>query len=299
MKAGGKSGVGRWELTPMLLVALLLTGAAYAQAPAAPLEKEARVYGQKIHYLEAGSTGPVVILLHGLGVDSNQWRLTMSALAGYRVLAPDQIGSGKSDKPPLNYRVQTLVDFLDGFYRESGVQRATLVGNSLGGWVALAFALAHPAKVEKLVLVDSAGYSNQRWQGPAPTRDELLKLNPSTLAGTRELLGLIFANKLLVNDVTVQAAFTQRLAAADGHVVNAFIDSILRNEDYVDGRLGAVKVPTLIVWGREDGLLPVAVGEAFAKDIAGARLTVLDKCGHVPHLECATTFNGALAGFLK
>jgi pimeloyl-ACP methyl ester carboxylesterase len=75
------------------------------------------------------------------------------------VLVPDQIGFGKSDKPMLNYRVSTLVDFLDGFYKQVGVQKASLVGNSLGGFTAAAFAIAHPEKVDKLVLVDAAGFS--------------------------------------------------------------------------------------------------------------------------------------------
>ena len=286
----------------ILIRAVLISALAvpvFAQPPAPPLEKEARVYGQKIHYLESGSSGPVVILLHGLGVDSNQWRFTLPTLGGFHVYAPDQIGFGKSDKPALNYRVQTLVDFLDGFYRQAGIQKATLVGNSMGGWVAAAFALAHPDKVEKLVLVDAAGYSQERWNGPPVTREELLKLNPATLGGVRELLGLILANQMLVNDSSVQAGFTQRLAAGDGHVVNAMIESILRSEDFLDGKLGALKIPTLIVWGREDRLLPVAVGEAFAKDITGAKLTVLDKCGHIPHVECFMPFTKVLADFLR
>jgi hypothetical protein len=107
------------------------------------------VYGAKIHYVEAG-TGPVVILLHGLGADISSWDLTIGQLSQkYRVIVPDQIGFGRSDKPLINYRIGTLVDFLDGFYKELKVEHASLVGNSLGGWVAAAFALAHPEKVER------------------------------------------------------------------------------------------------------------------------------------------------------
>jgi pimeloyl-ACP methyl ester carboxylesterase len=128
----------------------------WAQAPAS---KQVEVFGQKIHYLEAGS-GPNVILLHGLGADSTNWAMNTAVLAkSFHVFVPDQIGFGESDKPLINYRVGTLVDFLDGFYKNVGITKATVVGNSLGGWTAMAFTLAHPDKVERLVLVDSAGYS--------------------------------------------------------------------------------------------------------------------------------------------
>src|SRR5438309_8167900 len=101
-------------------------------------DKWATVYGVKIHYLEAGS-GPVVMLLHGLGGDVSNWAPTIGPLSQrYRVIVPDQIGFGKSDKPLINYRVATLVDFLDGFYKQVGVTKASLVGNSLGGWTVAA-----------------------------------------------------------------------------------------------------------------------------------------------------------------
>src|SRR5207247_2437827 len=127
--------------------------------PAGADDKFVTVFGAKIHYVEAGS-GPVVILLHGLGGDASNWAQTIGPLAEkYRVIAPDQIGFGRSDKPFLSYRVGTLVDFLEGFYKEIKIERASLVGNSLGGWTAAAFTLAHPEKVDRLVLVDSAGFA--------------------------------------------------------------------------------------------------------------------------------------------
>jgi pimeloyl-ACP methyl ester carboxylesterase len=239
-----------------------------------------------------------VILLHGLGVNSSQWSATIPALAGYHVYAPDQIGFGRSDKPPLNYRVQTLVDFLNEFYEQTGIERASLVGNSLEGWVAAAFALAHPEKVDRIVLVDAAGYSQQRWKGPTVTREGLLKLNPATLSEVRDLLHVIFHNKLLITDQLVEAAYVQRLATGDGHVINAFIDSIVRGEDFLDGKLGELRAATLVIWGREDALTPLAMAKALVADIPNAMLTVLDNCGHVPHLECAGPFNQSLTTFL-
>jgi len=130
-----------------------------ARQTTGPASKFVTVYGAKIHYMEAGS-GPVVIFLHGLGGDRKNWGPTIGPLSEkYRVIAPDQIGFGLSDKPLINYRIGTLVDVLDRMLKELKIERASLVGNSLGGWAAAAFTLAHPEKVDRLVLVDAAGFA--------------------------------------------------------------------------------------------------------------------------------------------
>src|SRR5262249_48861495 len=185
-----RHAAGCLRIASVALFVLSFAGAAAAQ-PAAPAEKWTTVYGAKIRYVEAGN-GPVVILLHGLGGDASNWSSTIGPLSqSYRVLAPDQIGFGKSDKPMINYRVATLVDFLDGFYKKVGVQKASLVGNSLGGFTAAAFALAHPEKVEKLVLVDAAGFSVTGELNPKI----IAALNPSTREQVKDIVSLIFYNK--------------------------------------------------------------------------------------------------------
>jgi pimeloyl-ACP methyl ester carboxylesterase len=281
-----------------LLVCGLISGALLAQAPE---KKSIEVMGQKIQYLEAGSpSNPAVVLLHGLGADSSNWRGNIGALAAqYHVLAPDQIGFGASDKPPLNYRVGTLVDFLQGFLKKTGIAKATLVGNSLGGWAALDFTLAHPDEVERLVLVDSAGYSPARLNGPPIAKEQIRMLNPSTIEGAKQVLATILYNKMLANDSSAEAMLADHMRKGDSPTINAFIDSILANEDVVDGKLGAIHSPTLVIWGKQDALTPLAGGEAMAHDISGAKLVVLDQCGHVPQIECAQVFNKTLLGFLS
>jgi pimeloyl-ACP methyl ester carboxylesterase len=272
-----------------------LAATAWAQDAAT---KQVEIYGQKIYYQEAGS-GPDVILLHGLGADRSAWSATVPALAAkYHVFVPDQVGFGQSDKPAMDYRVGTLVDFLDAFCKKVGIAKATLVGNSLGGWVSMDFALAHPDKVSRLVLVDSAGYSSRRTGGPPLTREMLQALNPSTVAGEKQLMALVFYNKAFASDQFAEQAFTAHLRKNDGYTIDRFIDSIVRAEDVVDGRLGAIKAPTLVVWGREDALVPLSAGKALAEDIPGAQTVILDSCGHVPPVECAGPFNAALLKYL-
>jgi 2-hydroxy-6-oxonona-2,4-dienedioate hydrolase len=268
----------------------------HAQGGAAQM-KEALVFGQKIQYLDAGS-GPVVVLLHGLGGNSANWAFNVAALAQkFRVVVPDQVGFGRSDKPLINYRVATYVDFLDKFLDELKIPRASLVGNSLGGWVAASYALKYPGKVERLVLVDAAGF--------APPKEfdmsTLSGLNPSTREQTRRLLGLVFFNKVLfASDAAVDAALTQRLTAGDGYTIQSLVESIYRNEDALDGKLSAVKQPVLILWGRDDGLTPLArEGEHFKRELPSAQFVVFDNCGHVPMVERATEFNAAVVKFLS
>lgn len=284
----------------LLFAALLLfLSAASAQTIPAPAraEKEVRIYGQKIRYVEAGAGSQTVILLHGLGGNSSNWTLNINQLAAsYRVIVPDQIGFGQSDKPLINYRVGTYVDFLDRLYSELAIPRATLVGNSMGGWIAALYAIAHPEKVERLVLVDAAGF--------APPKDfdnrQLAGLNPSTREGMRALAALVFYNKqLYASDAAIDFALTQRMSAGDGYTIQSLIESIARREDMLDGRLSAIKHPTLLIWGRQDGLTPLAeFGERFRREISGAELIVFEQCGHVPMVEKAADFNAALLKFL-
>jgi len=272
---------------------------AAAMLAQAPQSKTVDVFGQKIHYLEAGS-GPNVILLHGLGADYSNWALNIPLLAkSFHVYVPDQIGFGESDKPLINYRVATLVDFLDGFTKKVGIAKASIVGNSLGGWAAIAYTLAHPDKVEKMVLVDRAGYSFEKLGGPKPTHEMLEGLNPSTLAGAKGVLAIVLANKAMINDALAEQMLTSHLKHNDGYTIDKFIDSILRSDDVVDGKLGAIKAPTLVIWGREDALVPLAAGKMLASEIPGADSVILDHCGHVPQLECAVPFNAALLKFLS
>jgi pimeloyl-ACP methyl ester carboxylesterase len=287
--------VKRLQLLFALCVLCVLCVAANAQATA---DKQIEVFGQQIHYLEAGA-GPAVILLHGLGGDATNWAATIPALAKqYHVYAIDQIGFGQSAKPLIAYRVATLVDFLNGFYKQAGLTKATLVGNSLGGWTAAAFTLAYPDKVDKLVLVDAAGYSPER-TGLKITREALQVLNPATLADLKKSLSTIFYNKALLTDAAVEQFFAQKLKRGDGYTISQFLETVLAGQDYLDGKAKQIKAPTLLIWGRQDELTPLAMAEAFAQDIAGAEKAYLDKCGHVPQIECAGTFNTALLKFLS
>src|SRR5215217_8458376 len=275
----------------IFLLAITLCVATWANAQTS---KEVLVFGQKIHYVEAG-TGPTVILLHGLGGSPKVWQFNIAALAEkYDVVVPGQIGFGKSDKPLVNYRIRTYVDFLDQFCKQLKIERATLVGNSMGGWIAAMFTASFPDRIDKLVLVDAAGY--------APPKDldsrVFFGLNPTTRDGMKSLVAKVFYNKAFLTDAAIEQAIAARLAAGDGYTINSITESILRSEDFLDDIVKTIKRPTLIIWGRQDGLVSLAEAERFNKDIAGSKMVVIDQCGHIPNVEKPGEFNAAVLKFL-
>jgi len=258
-----------------------------------PAGRFADVFGEKIYYVDVGS-GPAVVLLHGLADDIGVWEQVIPALAKtHRVIALDQIGFGRSGKPLLSYRVATLVDFVDRFLSDLKIDHATLVGNSLGGWVAADFALAHSERVDRLVLSDSAGYA-QAIKGLS--QRTLSALHFASRDDIRELGPLTFQDKRFYQDL--DGAFKQRVSAGDAYTVNQIVASMIRGDDVLDGRVGQIHKPTLIVWGREDKLIPLDFAERFHKEIAGSQLAVIDNCGHMPHVECPERFNAAVTEFL-
>jgi len=273
------------------LAAALLSIVSFAQTqPGPPAEKEALVYGQRIRYIEAGQ-GRAVILLHGLGAVKEVWMANFAALStGHHVYALDQLGFGHSDKPLVEYKIATWVDFLDGFMQAENLRMATLVGNSLGGWIALEFTAQHPEMVEKLVLVDAAGLA---WGAGGPVVD----LNPSSLAGWRTLLESLFYNKKMVSDQLVERVFSDHMRNNDGYTIERTVAGFAQAQ-FEDDKLKSIHAPTLVVWGREDKLIPVARAEKFRDGIPGAKLAVFEQCGHLPQLEKPDEFNRAVLDFL-
>lgn len=277
----------------LLSILSILASAIFAQAAQ---EKSTPIFGAKIRYLEAGDAAkPTLILLHGLGAQAESWQFNITPLSqNYHVVALDQIGFGKSDKPFLKYRVGTYADFLDKFMAELKIEKAHLVGNSMGGWVAALMAIKYPNRVEKIVLADAAGLAPK-----AIDYDRLYQLNNSTRDEIRANLKLIFASPALQNnEALVDQFMTQRITINDGYTINSLIESIRRKEDFLDERLGEIKKPTLIIWGKQDGLLPVADAEKFNKGIANSELVIFDNCGHVPQVEKALDFNKKVLEFL-
>ena len=278
----------------VLLLAIFVSPVA-GLAQGQPADKTISVFGQTIHYFDLGS-GPVVVLLHGLGSKKDDWLPVLEPLAQkYRLLVPDQIGFGKSDKPLMDYSIQTYVDFLNEFLRQLKVEKASLVGESLGGWISALYAMefsggAHLVPIEKLVLVDAAGLKRD---SPAPSN-----LNPGSLAAMRGLMEEVFYDTSWLNDDALRKIFTDKLSVHDGYTVRSILANPALDSERLDDRLGSIKTPTLVTWGKQDKLVPISSGERYAAGIAGAKLVSFDKCGHVPPIEKTEEFVAAVTAFL-
>jgi len=259
-----------------------------------PPQQTVTVHGHKIAYYESGK-GSAVILIHGLGADSRHWAANVDALSqSFRVIALDQIGYGQSDKPLMRYTIENFADYLHGFMVEAKIPKASLVGNSLGGWVALDFAIRHPQRVEKLVLVDAAGLR------PAAALKmpggELKHLSPLSI---RWFFDLMEANKEWATTDLGPNAFERHVQNGDSYTVASSVAEMATGNEFEDKKLGKVRAPTLIIWGRDDMLIPIAMGEQFHKEIAHSKMTLIEGTGHIPMVGKPAEFNEAVEKFLS
>ena len=283
-----------------LVVAAALTVSAQPRTSAA--SKDVTVLGFKLHYLEAGRGAPVV-LLHGLGGDGSRWAPNIEPLAKeFHVFALDQIGFGESDKPLANYHTGMLAEFLVGFLRATGIQKASLVGNSMGAGVALYTAARFPQVVDKIVLADGGGFRSASARDAAPPTAEALHRrqiqNSVTREETREFFRILFHDKSLVTEKMVDDQLAMRLRSA--FTITKIQESGEKGlGGLTEAEVRGVKAPTLIVWGKYDELANPAGADRLEAAIAGSKKVIIDNCGHMPQLEKAAEFNSLVRDFLK
>ncbi len=227
-----------------VLLAIFLASIVPAQTV---VEKDAVVLGFKLHYRQAGA-GPTVVLLHGLGGDGSRWAPNIIPLAkSFHVIALDQIGFGQSDKPMANYHTGMLAEFLARFLPAIGISKASLVGNSMGAFVALYTAVHYPEVVDRVVLADGGGFSRPN-AAPAARNPHVLDIqNGVTSEETREFIKIMFHDKSLVTDRVVEDNLILRLRSA--YAIGKWQDAGANGRGSLsEEEVRGVKVPALIVW---------------------------------------------------
>ncbi len=263
---------------------LRLSGVRSAYAQAGP---------HRLRYLESGS-GPPLVLVHGLGSNAMQeWGRLMASLGRhYRVLAPDLPGFGRSDRPAAaDYGIPMQVEAVRAFMAAVGVPKARVAGISMGGWVAARLASEYPELVERLVVIAPAG---MRPTDDAPIPAELLF--PRDEAGVRRLAATVRHKPPPMPSFLVRDALERRLQ--EEWIVRRALESMAAGKDWLDGTLGRAEMPVLIVWGKQDKLIPVAYAAPLQAEFPRAVLEVLDGCGHVPIADCPEAFDRVLTKFL-
>lgn len=246
--------------------------------PPLPLLLSTQVFGQTIRYYDVGS-GPPLVLIHGIGGDADDWAFCFNALAAsHRVIALDMLGFGRSDKPYVDYSIAVFVEVLERFLLSLDIGRASVVGHSLGGWVAASFALRSPEAVARLVLIDSAGVWGEMRELP-------VDLHVSTLAHMREIFQHLFYDKTLISDALVEFAYANHLARGDGYTIHSVLENLRGGRERLDDCIGDLRVPTLVIWGANDEIIPLEIGRRIHQLVPGASLEIIPQCGHLPELE--------------
>lgn len=242
-----------------------------------------------IHYLEAGQ-GPTLILIHGIGGSSASWRDVIPSLSkAYRVIALDLPGYGKSDRPRVDYSVEYYATVLKHTIDAVGGDRVALVGNSLGGWIAAVTAMNHPQSVSHLILVDSAGL-----KGDHPPS---VNLDPATQKEFEVLLQAFYHDTTRLTKEFVDKEWKYRKSVR--RTIQETMKSLNTKSPSLDGRLREIKAPTLVIWGKQDKLIPVEVASRFAKGIPTSTVTIIDNAGHMPHIEQPKAFYRSVKKFVK
>jgi len=267
-----------------------------------PAKHSALVLEQKIVYYDVGS-GPVLVLVHGFGSEARfDWGNVILPLSKqHRVIALDQIGFGGSDKPFIDYSVQTWVDFLGEFLRTRGIHTFTLAGESLGGWISALYTIEALApentgphalpKPSRLILEDAAGMM------PVGSAAHAIPI-AGTFADAQGV-AIVFHDKSRVTDEVVREDFAMKLKANDGFTERSFWGNLKTAEQTVKDRLAKITIPTLVVWGGNDELIPLEQGRAYAAGIPGAKLVIIPECGHGPSIEKPAEFLAAVVPFIR
>ncbi len=273
--------------------------------------EEIVIHGHRVSYRQAG-WGPVIVLIHGITGSSDTWLEIIDELAEeHTVVAPDLLGHGESAKPRGDYSLGAYASGIRDLLAALGHDRATVVGHSLGGGVAMQMAYQFPERVERLVLVSSGGLG----------REVNVLLRAAALPGSEFVLPLITARGI-VDWTNAAAGFLGRLGLRPGadleeiwrgfsslsdvearaafvHTLRTILDPGGQRVNATDRLYLAAEMPSLIVWGERDPVIPYAHGLRASEAMPGSRLVSFPDAGHFPHRDNPRRFSRALLDFME
>lgn len=260
--------------------------------------------GRRMRFIDAGE-GPAVLLLHGLGGSRHHWAANFGALsgAGYRVVAPDLPGFGRSDRLPAHRDLTGYIDAAVALMDHLGQERFILGGHSMGALIAMQTAHAVPDRAAALILVSGGGFRME------PRR---LKLIVRASGAVGAAVGVAATRRAMLDGGPLRSAMLRPLVADPRAIPRRFLGQIMqgvrapglpeavraavRSAEAVDAR--DVRAPTLVLWGERDRLVPVAHGRALTRRLPDAEIQVAGAVGHCPMFEVPTWFNAAVLDFL-
>ena len=311
-KSLGKSSAARVIVIRLVFILLILTFALGIMVWRAPLwvGKEITLFrllaagfhkrsmvidGHHVFYLEGGpASGSSVVLIHGLGSEAQQdWVALAPYLvrAGYHVYAMDLLGYGQSDKPSeLTFSISEEAKFVEAFLDAKHLTSVALGGDSMGGWIAAKVALDRPDLVARLMLFDSAGIKFQL------SFDQAI-FTPQTEQQVDQLMAVVTPGAPRLPQF-VKADFIRK-SKRDGWVVKRALVSMTSGADDLDAKFSALKMPLLIVWGKDDVMTPLSLGESMHRAAPQSVLAIYDDCGHIAVVTCINQIVSTVLSFLS
>jgi 2-hydroxy-6-oxonona-2,4-dienedioate hydrolase len=257
--------------------------------------KTIEVEKYRIRYYDISKSSlnlPPVLLLHGLGGSADRWKTVIPYLSTkYRLIIPDVIGFGYSEKPHLEYTVDFFINFIKKFLNLLNISEVNLIGSSFGGLLALEYAIKYEAEIKKLVLVSPAGM--MRYVSTTLKHYISAALYPTFENVLRAYQEMMYdSNK--VSEESIQD-FINRMNLPNSKY--AFMSTLMafNEQPQLYNRL-KITIPTLIIWGRNDTLIPVRYAKKFK--IPNSKIVILDHCGHYPYIEKIEEFVKIILKFL-
>jgi pimeloyl-ACP methyl ester carboxylesterase len=254
----------------------------------------ADIDGLKVRYLEAGNAvgteGPAaqdakgnVLFIHGLGSSADRWLDIPDAMSllGLHPVAIDLPGFGLSDKPEIDYTIEKFVEIVAGFMRKTGMQKASIVGHSLGGYIAAQLAAEHADLVDRLALIDTSGMLG----GPTSLLKQYLEaaMSPEKKS-VRAVLEQLVADPIRIPEALVDGFVYRMHQAGAKHAFKSAYENSINTQIGVD-RLKRIGAPALIIWGRQDRLIPLEYFRTFQESIVGSKVVIVEDAGHAPFAE--------------
>ncbi|MBI4897440.1 MAG: alpha/beta fold hydrolase [Actinobacteria bacterium] len=272
--------------------------------------REANLHGHKVAYRIAGS-GPAIMLVHGIAGTGATWEDVMERLAGdFTLIAPDLPGHGDSDKPVGDYSLGSLASMLRDLMVTIGVEQATMVGHSLGGGVVMQFVYQFPQRCDRLVLVSSGGLGrdvNMLLRAAClPGADMFLAATAAPIATIGSVVGSTLGRFGWRPGPDLEEVARGFASLADTETRTAFLHT-LKSVVGVEGQRVnasdrlylASEMPTLLISGERDPIIPASHAEEAHEIMAGSRLVIFQKSGHMPHVDQPSTFARTLREFME
>jgi len=258
-------------------------------------EKFIEVEGNKIRYLTSGNSKNSLVLVHGLGASAERWINAIPYFEkDYQLIVPDLIGFGQSDKPVVDYTTDFFSDFLKRFLDTLGLEKPYVIGSSLGGQVTAEFASKN-SNLKKLVLVSPSGIMKQ--STPALDAYIMAALYPNE-TNAKNAFEMMEGSGLEVESSIVDG-FIERMKMPNAKM--AFMSTILglKNAEIITNKLKTINVPTLIIWGSDDPVIPINHADGFVSSIKDCRFYRMDNCGHTPYVDDPLRFSQLVLDFLE